>query len=56
MENDLITQAIRDLHFAKEKSLKKVQNYLSLRYKIDLDQKALELRVNKISQEEKAVA
>ncbi len=56
MENDLITQALKDLHIAQNKSLKDVQNYLSLRYRIDLELRVLEIRLSKIEQEEKAVA
>ncbi|MDN3205217.1 hypothetical protein [Algoriphagus sediminis] len=56
MENDLIIQALKELHLAQQKSLKDVQNYLSMRYRIDLEESVLEIRLRKISQEEKAVA
>ncbi len=56
MENDLITLALKELYFQNQKSLKDVKNYLSLKYKIDLDEAVLELRMSKLSQEEKAVA
>lgn len=56
MDQDLITQALKELYLIQEKTLLEVQNYLSLKYKIDLDQKVLTLRLQKILQEDKAVA
>lgn len=56
MEHDLITLALKELHLVQEKKLKEVQDYLGLKYKIDLDEQVLRLRLKKLLQEDKAVA
>lgn len=56
MHQDLITQALKEIHLIQEKSLREVQDYLSLKYKIDLDHNVLTLRLKKLIQEDKAVA
>jgi len=56
MEKGLITRAIQTLHLEKEKSLLEVKQYLSMKYKIDMEVQAIEKRLRKLIQDEKAVA
>lgn len=56
MEKDLITQAIQTIYLQNGKDLKEVSQYLNLKYRIDAEPLVLQKRLQKMLQEEKAVA
>lgn len=56
MDKGLINQTIQYLHLENEKSLLEVKQYLSMKYRIDLEVEVIEKRLGKMIQEEKAVA
>ncbi|MHA7129720.1 hypothetical protein [Algoriphagus namhaensis] len=56
MANDLITQTLKDLYLRQQKSLNDIRNYFSMKYRIDLDEKVLKIRLKKLLGEEQAVA
>ena len=56
MERDLITLALQEIAIKKSKDLKEVQQYLMMRHRIKIDPLALSKRLQKILEEEKAVA
>lgn len=56
MNKDLITGAIQAIHLQNGKDLKEVSQYLNLKYRIDADLLVLQKRLQKMLQEEKAVA
>ena len=56
MERDLITLALQDMVLKEGKELSEVQQYLRMRYRIEVDPTILSKRMKKLTQEEKAVA
>ncbi|MBN7813560.1 hypothetical protein J0A68_21575 [Algoriphagus sp. H41] len=56
MEPDLISAALRELVLRDGKSLKEVQQYLRMKYRLEADELVLKRRLEKMLQAEKAVA
>lgn len=56
MERDLITLSLQLVHLQNGQDLKEVQQYLKLKYRIDVDLAVLQHRLEKLLLEEKAVA
>lgn len=48
MRPDLISQTLKTYFIKRGKSLKTIQRYLSINYRLYLDEKLLEKRLNKI--------
>jgi hypothetical protein len=47
--NDLITQILKKYFLQRGKTLEVIQRYLSIRYKLHIDEKLLEKRLSNIS-------
>lgn len=56
MEEGLINRALKHLVFEKGKDLKEVQQYLLMKFNIEVDKQVLQKRMEKMSNQEKAVA
>jgi len=56
MEKDLITQALQTIFIQNGKDLTEVQQYLNLKYRMNVDELVLQQRINKLVTEKKAVA
>ncbi|MDI1324502.1 MAG: hypothetical protein PSV36_17280 [Algoriphagus sp.] len=56
MEEGLINRALKHLVFEKGKDLKEVQQYLLMKFNIEVDNQVLQKRMEKMSNQEKAVA
>ncbi|WP_425637179.1 hypothetical protein ACPUEN_17265 [Algoriphagus yeomjeoni] len=56
MAKDLITEALQTIHLQHGKDLKEVGQYLNMKYRIDVEPVVLQKRLQKMLQEEKAVA
>lgn len=56
MNRDLITTALQEIVLRDGKDLKEAQQYLRMRFRIDAEQVVLKKRLEKLLQEEKAVA
>ncbi len=56
MNRDLISQALQEVVLRDGKNLKEAQQYLRMKYRVEADELVLERRLEKILQEEKAVA
>ncbi|TDQ14617.1 hypothetical protein DFQ04_3205 [Algoriphagus boseongensis] len=56
MEKDLITQALQEVVLKGGKGLPEVQQYLLMRYRIQTENLVLSKRLEKMLNEEKAVA
>lgn len=56
MNRDLINLALQEIVLRDVKDLKEVQQYLRMKYRIEVDQLVLEKRLQKLLQTEKAVA
>jgi hypothetical protein len=56
MEKDLINSSLHSLCIQKAKSITEVILYLQMKYRLDVEESVLMKRLNKMLQEEKAVA
>jgi hypothetical protein len=56
MDRDIILQALQEMTLRDGKSLKEVQQYLRMRYRVEVDDLVLKRRLEIIDQTEKAVA
>lgn len=56
MERDLITQTLERIVLKEGKELLEVQSYLNMRFRISVDLTCLTKRLQKLMQDEKAVA
>ncbi|SDD62711.1 hypothetical protein SAMN04488104_104227 [Algoriphagus faecimaris] len=56
MEKGLINRALEKLNVSDFKDLAEVKQYLKMKYRIDIDDLVLQKRLEKILNEEKAVA
>lgn len=56
MNRDLITTALQEIVLRDGKDLKEAQQYLRMRYHIDVEKAVLSRRLKKLHQAEKAVA
>ncbi len=56
MEKDLINASLHSLCIQNAKSITEVAQYLQMKYRMDVEVQVLQSRLNKILQEEKAVA
>lgn len=56
MEEGLINRAIKRLVIEEGNHLREVQQYLLMKFKIEVDQSVLQKRLDKMSIQEKAVA
>ena len=56
MDKDLITDALQTIHLQHGKDLKEVAQYLTMKYRIEVELLVLQNRLKKLLQEEKAVA
>ena len=56
MEKDLINRALERLNSSEFKDLAEVKQYLKMKYRIDAEDQVLGKRLEKILNEEKAVA
>ncbi len=56
MENDLINLALQDIYIRDNKELQDVHQYLLMKYRMEVDLLVLQKRLEKILNEEKAVA
>ncbi|MDG1279605.1 MAG: hypothetical protein P8O16_20205 [Algoriphagus sp.] len=56
MEKDLINQSLHTICLQNGKSLDDASQYLKMKYRMDVENLVLEKRLNKILNDEKAVA
>lgn len=56
MENDLIIQALKEIHIQNGKDLAEVQHYLKLKYRMDTCLEVLEKRLQNLLEIGQAVA
>lgn len=56
MEKDLITQALQTIFIQNGKDLHEVQQYLNLKYRMNVDELVLQQRAEKLLADKKAVA
>lgn len=56
MDRDIILRALQEMTLRDGKSLKEVQQYLRMRYRLEVDDLVLKRRLEKTHQSEKAVA
>jgi predicted transcriptional regulator len=56
MERDLIFLALQEIIFRDGKDLKEVQQYLRMKYRMEVDELVLKRRLEKLIKTEKAVA
>lgn len=56
MEEGLINRALKRLVIEEGNDLREVQQYLLMKFRIDVDQRVLQKRLDKMSIQEKAVA
>lgn len=56
MEEGLINRALKRLVIEEGKDLREVQQYLLMKFRIDVEQLVLQKRLDKMSIQEKAVA
>lgn len=56
MERDLITQVLHSICLQEGKDIKDVHQYLLMKYRIEVEELVLKKRLQKLMNEEKAVA